>query len=197
MPTTWEVKTLGECSEIRAGQSPDGHLVYAGTPDDDCVDFHQGNADFSTTKTNHSGKVIERNKAPRIATAGTLLMSVRAPVGALNFASNEICFGRGLTNIQAKDISKIEYLRWKIASSTEKLTQVATGSTFLAVTNQQVSELQISLPPLPEQHRIATVLSAQERQIADIEQLIEIEQQRLSWLTDELLSGRVRVVEHS
>lgn len=194
-PTSWTTGTLEEVATVTAGQSPDGNLVFKGISDDANIDFHQGNADFGNMKTTPSGKVIAKESAPRIAKKGTLLLSVRAPVGAVNVASNVVCFGRGLCSIEASSKNSDEYLRHVIQSSKQYLNEIATGSTFLAVSTTQINHLQASFPILPEQQRISAVLTAQERQIQDIEQLITVEQKRLIWLTDELLSGRVRVME--
>ncbi len=45
----------------------------------------------------------------RFAKAGDILMSVRAPVGATNFASQDCCIGRGLSAINSK-IGSITYV---------------------------------------------------------------------------------------
>lgn len=195
IPSTWSVLPLGKAASIIAGQSPDGQLVSKGEPTENHIDFHQGNADFGIANTSLSGKIISRENAPRIAQKGTLLLSVRAPVGAVNIASNKICFGRGLCAIEAGKNSNSTYLRQALLRSREHLNEISTGSTFVAVTTQQVNLLQIFLPPLPEQERIARVLSTQEDRIDDLRAWAKTERQRLTWLTDELLSGRVRVVE--
>lgn len=67
------------------------------------------------------------------------------------------------------------------------------GSGVPMLTAATVKNIEMALPSPPEQQRIAAVLSAQERQIEDIERLIAVEQKRLAWLTEELLSGRIRV----
>ncbi len=58
-----------------------------------------------------------------------------------------------------------------------------------------LKEKLINIPPLPIQSSIATILSAQESIIADIESLISKYESRFQYLSDELLSGRLRVKE--
>lgn len=58
-----------------------------------------------------------------------------------------------------------------------------------------LGQYHLLLPSLPEQNRITALIGGQERQVADLDALIVIEQKRLAWLAGELLSGRIRVVE--
>lgn len=194
IPQEWEVKTMDKCGHIVAGQSPDGILVLKEPINQENIDFHQGNANFGEKYTVLSNKTIKRNKAPKIAQKGSLLLSVRAPVGELNYASNEICFGRGLCNIQAKN-NNLDYLKWKIQTAKDELNKLATGTTFLAVTNSQISKFEITIPNYKEQTLIAQTLTSQEEYISAIEQMVVVEEKRLEWLTDELLSGRILIEE--
>jgi type I restriction enzyme S subunit len=89
------------------------------------------------------------------------------------------------------------FLSRAIRKEREQILKLVSGSTVYHIYAKDMAKFEITYPPLPEQQRIAAVLSAQERQVQDIEQLITVEQKRLSWLTEELLSGRVRVEENN
>ena len=87
------------------------------------------------------------------------------------------------------------YLKIAIDSAITYIRGLAHGATMQHVRKGDVENTKTVFPPLPEQTRIATVLSAQESHIQDLRSLATVERQRLSWLSDELLSGRIRVVE--
>lgn len=194
IPEDWSAGPLSSVAHVTAGQAPSGSLVITGKPTEQCYDFHQGNANFGETHTLASGKVILKSMAPRKCQKGTLLMSVRAPVGAVNFASTDLCFGRGLCAIEAHRGSD-RYIYFQLLKNKSYLQSNAQGSTFEAVKVNDVREMEFLIPNIAEQALIAQVLTAQENQVADLDRLADQEQQRFEWLSEELLSGRLRVKE--
>jgi len=89
----WKVTTLGNVATVVAGQSPKGeHYNKEG----EGLPFYQGKKDYGDrylySPTIWSSVVTKR------VIEGDILMSVRAPVGALNIAREEICIGRGLAS---------------------------------------------------------------------------------------------------
>ena len=97
MKNRWQRKQIGNLREVIAGQSPEGKFYNTngkGMP------FYQGKKDFGE-------KFIENpttwtTQTTKVAREGDILMSVRAPVGPVNFATDEICIGRGLAAIRTK-----------------------------------------------------------------------------------------------
>jgi len=90
-----QIAKLQEVAEIIMGQSPPGD-TYNETGDG--LPFFQGKAEFGET----CPTVKKWCNAPKkIAEAGDILMSVRAPVGPTNLASERCCIGRGLAAIRA------------------------------------------------------------------------------------------------
>jgi len=84
-------------------------------------------------------------------------MSVRAPVGPTNFASEKICIGRGLAAIRAGiDIDK-DYLFYFFQKFEDELVGNA-GAVFNSINKKQIESIELPLPPLPEQKRIVSIL---------------------------------------
>ncbi len=131
------------------GQSPNGNSVKNGGSG---IEFHQGKIYFGEE---YLQKSPQRTTAPtRIAPAGSVLICVRAPVGVVNITKREICIGRGLAAaIPFNDVSEIFLAQWLTARQSA-LVNKATGSTFLAVSVDQVKNLLLPIPPLNEQKRI-------------------------------------------
>lgn len=80
------------------------------------------------------------------------MLSVRAPVGAVNIASVECCIGRGLAAIRYEECNKFLFYFFKHIEN--QLDEKGTGSTFRAVSGDVVKSFPIFVPPLNEQKRI-------------------------------------------
>ncbi|OQX24014.1 MAG: restriction endonuclease subunit S, partial [Desulfobacteraceae bacterium IS3] len=90
MKKNWEMKKLGEICTVIAGQSPEGRFY---NESGDGLPFYQGKKEFGER---YIGKPTTwTSKITKEAVKGDILMSVRAPVGPINFATEKICIGRG------------------------------------------------------------------------------------------------------
>src|SRR5690606_23033254 len=67
------------------------------------------------------------------------------------------------------------------------------GATINSINNNDLRDFKIPLPPLPEQKRIAEVLSTWDKAIQLTEQLIRQKEQRKKWLMQNLLTGKMRL----
>ena len=168
---------LKDVCTINMGQSPDSNSYNdtgGGTP------FFQGNADFG--KINPVVRVW-CDLPTKIAHKDDILISVRAPIGALNIADRECCIGRGLAAITADESRCAKgYLWYALSSRVEELNAKGTGSTFKAISKSILAETEIPLPPLDEQRCIAAVLDKAAA-------LIDLRKQQLAKL-DELVKAR-------
>ena len=168
---------LDKICTINMGQSPDSSTYNAehiGHP------FFQGNADFGEI---HPSVRMWCSKPTKIARKNDILISVRAPIGALNIANCECCIGRGLAALTVNnDICTREYLWYALSSKIDELNSKGTGSTFKAVNKSTLSETEIPLPPLDEQRHIAATLDK-------VTDLISKRRQQLDKL-DELVKAR-------
>lgn len=148
---------LPEVSTIVMGQSPPGssyNEVGAGLP------FFQGKAEFGDVSPTPKKWCTEPQ---RIAECGDVLLSVRAPVGPTNLASERCCIGRGLAAIRA-DPARLDgaYLRFFLRFAEPRLAAKGQGSTFAAIGRAEIASLRIPLPSLGEQRRIVDLLARAE-----------------------------------
>ncbi|MCQ3805583.1 MAG: restriction endonuclease subunit S [bacterium] len=142
-------------ARIIAGQSLPSSQV--GDLDEHVLPFLQGNAEFTT---NSPVPVHACDSAPKRARAGDILLSVRAPVGALNIADQPYGIGRGLCAIRSTRADQ-RFLWWALHHSTADLQSRATGSTYEAVSVEDVADTLIPIPPLTEQRAIADYLDTE------------------------------------
>lgn len=166
---------LGDICTINMGQSPESssyNTIGDGLP------FFQGNADFGdvhpTIRTWCSNPI-------KIAQKDDILISVRAPIGALNIANQRCCIGRGLASLTnyAKKIYR-DYLWFALFSKIDELNTKGTGSTFKAINKKILAETDIPLPSLKRQEQIVkqlscldTLLSRKKQQLSKLDQLVK------------------------
>ncbi|MBI1878387.1 MAG: restriction endonuclease subunit S [Chloroflexi bacterium] len=152
LPDGWNWIKLPQAVEIVMGQSPPSSSYNRegrGLP------FFQGKADFGELYPTTQQWCTEPSK---IAEANDVLLSVRAPVGPTNLARETCCIGRGLAALRTKPrlnhLYLLNYFRWIEPG----LSVQGQGSTFQAITKDQLENMDIPLPPLPTQRAIVTIL---------------------------------------
>ena len=154
----WPSVELGTIADVAMGQSPPG---YTYNDDNDGLPFFQGKADFG-----HQFPVVRKwcSQPQRVAEAGDVLLSVRAPVGPTNVAREPSCIGRGLAAIRARaDRVEQEYLRLFFKYQEGALALRGQGSTFGAISRRDIERLEVPLPPPAEQRRIVAILDQADR----------------------------------
>lgn len=157
---------LGEIAYLEMGQSPDSRYVlddpFVGYP------FLQGNAEF--------GAVFPKpefgcTKPAKVCKAGDVLISVRAPVGAVNLSDRDYCIGRGLAAIRAPGI-KPSLMGELIARQSSELRRVAQGTTFEAINKKDLQSLVLNFPPNDDLPVVAQILDTLDTAIAQTEAII-------------------------
>ena len=143
-----EVKKLKECCTIIAGQSPESKYYNS---NGDGLPFFQGKADFGEL---YPSIRVYCSQPTKIAEKDDILLSVRAPVGPTNLAPCKVCIGRGLTAIRPSEVLLTRYVLLFFRYFEAQLASKGAGTTFKAITQDVVKNLEIPIPPLPEQERI-------------------------------------------
>ena len=152
MKNGWQQKQIGDLCEVIAGQSPEGKFYNAegkGMP------FYQGKKDFGE-------KFIETpttwtTQTTKIAQEGDILMSVRAPVGPVNFATEEVCIGRGLAAIRSGTELNRDFLFYQLQHLQPEIAG-REGAVFASINKSEIEGLPLAFVPLPEQQRIVGTL---------------------------------------
>ena len=155
LPDLWRWVRLGEICEIIAGQSPPSE-TYRKTPEG--LQFFQGKADFGLR---HPVARIWCVAPVKVAFPGDILISVRAPVGPTNVADIRCCIGRGLAAIRPREQADRDFILAALRFYEGELAELGRGSTFGAIKRENLESLEIPLPPLSEQKRIAAILNEQ------------------------------------
>ncbi len=148
----WQVRKIGEVCKVIAGQSPEGkHYNDAG----EGLPFYQGKKDFGD-KFIKTPRVWTR-EITKEAEAGDILMSVRAPVGPINFSTTKICIGRGLAAIRTLKSIDREFLFYMLLSKQGEISGNE-GAVFASINKSQIEAITVAVPAMPEQRRIVAIL---------------------------------------
>jgi type I restriction enzyme, S subunit len=162
----WISKKLEDIAFVNFGQSPDSKYY---NEDGLGLPFLQGCADFGNKYP--MTKVFSAD-IKKCSTENSILFSVRAPVGKLNYSNAEYCIGRGVASLDAIHIEK-HLLFYFLFFKEKELNNLSQGSTFAAINSSQLKGLEIHFPSsLAEQQKIATILTTIDQSIAQTEQLI-------------------------
>jgi len=167
MKKNWEVKKLGEISKIIAGQSPKG--VYYNTNGDGLA-FYQGKKEFGAKFV--KDPKVWTTKSTKIAKKGDILMSVRAPVGPTNIATEEMCIGRGLAAIRPGEEVKRDYLYYFFKYFEDSI-KGSEGSVFNSISKSQIESIKILIPNLLEQEKIVKTLSEKFEVIENLKTIVQ------------------------
>ena len=141
----WEQRKLGDVVQITMGQSPDGN-TYSDEPSDYIL--VQGNADLQ------NGWVCPRIWTTQItkkADAGDLIMSVRAPAGAMGKTAYNAVIGRGVAAIKGNEF--IYQLLVKMDADGFWKT-LSCGSTFESLNSDNIKNAEVKIPTTAEQIKI-------------------------------------------
>ena len=165
----WEQRKLGDVVLITMGQSPDGN-TYSNTPTNYIL--VQGNADLK------SGWVTPRvwtSQVTKKAEVGDLIMSVRAPAGAMGKTAYNVVIGRGVAAIKGNEFIFQSLVKMNMEGY---WTKISCGSTFESLNSDDIKNAELMIPTLNEQIRIGlffnsldNLLTLQQRELEQLKQI--------------------------
>jgi type I restriction enzyme S subunit len=155
---------LKRVAHLEAGQSPPSEEIE---PLSGGVPFLQGNAEFGAV---NPSSTLQCHSPRKVCVKGDILTSVRAPVGALNIANQAYGIGRGLCAVRPLKVDR-QFTWWWLHSRRTYLDSVATGSTYKAITSEELGNVPFPDFDLEEQRRIADFLDAETSRIGYLRKL--------------------------
>lgn len=186
IPEGWEVDKLGNRFAITMGTSPTGNCI---NETQEGIPFYQGKADFGFR---YPSIRTYTTKPIRFAKHDDTLLSVRAPVGALNKSIKRCCIGRGIAAIHSEEYPSLAYYECSsLQPQFEKYN--GDGTTFGCIGKDDLHSISSVIPP-------ASIANRFERIVSQLDKMIEVaetESTELTSLRDFLLpmlmNGQVKV----
>jgi len=189
VPEGWEVKALGEVVQLTMGQSPRSEFYnQAG----EGLPFHQGVSDhgfrFPTRR-------VYCTVESRIAEAGDILLSVRAPVGRINVADVKMVLGRGLAGMRHLS-SRQSFLLYQMQHLFEEDDAVGDGTIYKSVNKKYLQAMPLITAPAGIEEEFDQFAQPMDQLLGSIiHESCKLAEVR-NYLLPKLLSGKVRV-EHA
>lgn len=143
---------LEEIVDVTMGQSPKSE--YYNT-EKNGYPFLQGNRTFGFKYPTFDTYTTVMTK---FAKAGDVIMSVRAPVGALNITPVDMCLGRGICSLRMKNGNQ-SFLFYMMKYYVSHLIKKESGTVFGSVNRNDINGLEVDIPEDVEgQKKIARYL---------------------------------------
>lgn len=196
IPNEWKILPLQKVGKIYSGGTPDtkepsywnGDILWC-TPSD----ITKLKTRFITNTHQKITQLGLKNSSATLLPPGCILVCTRATIGNAAITLKETSTNQGFKNIKPiKDIN-VDWLFYCIASNKHRLVQLGGGSTFLEVSKKDFEKFKIAIPPLPEQQKIAEIISTWDKSIEKQSQLIEKLELRKKGLMQQLLTGKRRL----
>jgi type I restriction enzyme S subunit len=176
IPSSWQVLKLGTIAKLIGGGTPpkqkstyyDGNILWA-TVRDMNVDIIED----TDVKISESGL---QNSSSKIVPKGNIIIATRVGVGKVCRNKFDTAINQDLRGICPNKDTDKQYLFYYLKSISNYLQSISTGATVKGIRVEQVEELEVPIPPLPEQRRIVAKMdSLFER----IDRAIELAQQNI------------------
>ena len=190
IPANWKEVKLGDIVDITMGQSPKSQFY---NKDKEGMPFLQGSSTFGLLYPSFE---IYSSDIKKIAINGSVLMSVRAPVGDLNMANSDICIGRGLCSINGKNQYSNKYIYYLLNYYKPHIVNMQKGTTFGAITKGDILNFEVVITEdIDEQRRIASALSKIDAYLENTIKLIEEKEKFKRGVAKKLFSKEIRFKE--
>ena len=174
MSLEWKTVELKSIVDVTMGQSPKSEFYndnFEGMP------FLQGNKTFGDKYPSFE---LYTTSIKKVAKKNSVLMSVRAPVGDLNIAREDICIGRGVCGLQMKKGDN-EFLYYLLKANISHLINKESGTVFGSINKNDIETFEVTLPEdFDDQMKILTILKNIDKKIdvckdlnKNLEQLIK------------------------
>jgi len=155
----WKTVELKSIATVTMGQSPKSEFY---NENQEGMPFLQGNKTFGDKYPTFE---LYTTSIKKVAKKNNVLMSVRAPVGDLNIAQEDICIGRGCCAIQMKN-GDDEFLYYLLKSNISHLINKESGTVFGSINKNDIETFEVTLPEdLENQNKILTVLKNIDKKI--------------------------------
>jgi type I restriction enzyme M protein len=155
--SNFPIVELKEVADVISGQSPSSEFY---NDENQGLPFYQGKTEFGEQYIGSPTKWT--TSVTKEAFENDILMSVRAPVGPVNYATQHICIGRGLAAIRVKNTIKKEFLFYLLKSQEENIKGNG-GAVFDSISRNQIEAIEIPLPPLSIQEEIVAEIEGYQK----------------------------------
>lgn len=184
VPEGWKIQTLSQIADVVMGQSPKSEFY---NQNGQGLPFHQGVGSYGTRFVVDK---IYSTSFTRIAEAGSILFSVRAPVGRLNLTRNRVVIGRGLAAINHR-LGKQSYLFYLLKEHFFKDDVIGNGAIFASISKDELLAQQFTIPVSNLIEQFNVIVSDMDGRIAELAEQVTLLIEARDRLLPKLMSGEI------
>lgn len=159
----WKTVKLGDIGEIIGGATPstkkseyyNGNIAWI-TPKD--MSLLQGR--YISHGERNISKVGFENSSTKMLPKNSVVFTSRAPIGYVGINNVELCTNQGFKSIIPNEQVNYMFLYYLLVYNKDKIEAQGSGTTFKEVSGSVMKNIEVSIPPLEEQRKIASILSA-------------------------------------
>src|SRR3990167_498355 len=194
VPECWEKHPVGKiCSSIVPGRNKpkvfDGNIPWVTTPE-----IH-GRYIPSKLQVNYVSEEALREAGGKIVPPGAVIMAAVGDLGLVAISSESVVLNQQLHAFVCSEIINNEYLAYWLTTQKPYMESVASKTTIPYMNKANCESIPVIVPPLPEQKKIAQILSTWDKAITATEQLLANSQQQKKALMQQLLTGKKRLLD--
>ncbi len=177
VPEGWQNTTIGDViSDIADGGTPSTNYpeYFGGSIPWVVIDDIQPR--IIQTKSTITDLGL-RNSSAKLWEKGTIILSIGATIGEVGIIQKTMATKQGICGVVPKDDVSTDYFYHLLVSKKRELNILSQGSTIKETRPPTIKKIQINLPPLPEQKKIASILTS-------VDEVIETTQKQIDKLQD-------------
>ena len=186
IPDGWEIVKLSDIANVIMGQSPKSEFY---NQNKEGLPFHQGVGSYGNRFVRDE---TYSTSFTRIAEAGSILFSVRAPVGRLNITKNKIVIGRGLSAMNHKDNLQ-SFLFYLLKERFFKEDMVGNGSIFASISKDDLLGQTFMIPPRTLSEKYNSIAASLDKKIEVMDTQIGLLSEARDRLLPKLMSGEIEL----
>ena len=184
IPKEWKISAIKHLMTLYAGATPksdkdelwDGSIPWV-TP----ADYKTEDVYVSLGRRNISVAGLS-SCATTLLPIDSIIFSKRAPIGLVVLNNVPLCTNQGCIGcVPYKNKANSKYYYYVLSVFTEQFELYGSGTTFKEISANNFANFIVSVPPLPEQQRIADYL---DKKCGEIDELIALQEQMIAQLTD-------------
>ena len=192
LPNEWQRVPVGKvCNSIVPGRNKpkyfDGDIPWVTTPE------ISGRYVPSALQKNYVSETVLKECGGKIVPKGAVVMAAVGELGLVALAAEKVVLNQQLHAFVCSNSVHNEYLAYALKAQKYYMESVASKTTIPYMNKTNCESIPVPLPPLPEQKKIAQILSAWDQAITATKRLLENSQQRKKGLMQQLLTGKKRL----
>ena len=196
VPNGWEKHPVGKiCSSIVPGRNKPkqfgGDIAWVTTPE------ITGKFIPSSVQKNYISEETIKECGGKVVPKGAVVMAAVGDLGLIAITKEEVVLNQQLHAFVCSSKINNEFLAYWLATQTPYMESVASKTTILYLNKTNCESIPVLVPPLPEQQKIAKILSTWDKAISTTECLIENSIQQKKALMQQLLTGKKRLLDES